>query len=267
MFKRAIMKTTRMNYTKNTATPTRLGDGKQNSSAQPRQIQPMLRQLLIVAARANNAHDVMALLEKGATDDGTALRAACAAGSVPCARSLCARINYSPPVNDYEGYMGCPYHAVVKLAIRTGDIEFLRWIVDEIIILRWEPAYGTMCGVSDFISDGQYQVVEFFLQHGGYENGKVIPIRCGKRANEDDISRLKVTVFDETISQADRDAALKCLALLYAGGHEFPTSKHLMDALADLKRRQNTTSQASASPLGSNTPRRTWLARLASWIV
>ena len=267
MFKRAIMKTTRMNYTKNTATPTRLGAGKQNSSAQPRQIQPMLRQLLIVAARAGNAHDITALLAKGGTDDGAALRAACVAGSVPCVRALCSRISYAPALNDYAGYMGCPYHAVVKMAIRTGDIEFLGWIVDEVIIPRWQPGYGAMTDVSDFISVGQYRVAEFFLGHGGYENGHMVPGKCGKRAKEDDVSRLKVAVFDDSLPQAERDGALRCLALLSAGGREFSTSKYLLAALADLKRRQNTTAQATTSPLGSATPRQTWVARLASWVL
>ena len=262
------MKTKLMNNTKyDIATFHRLGTGKQTGSEPRRQIQPMLRQLIVVAARAGNAHDVAALIEKGATDDGTALRAACAAGSVPCARSLCARINYSPPVNDYEGYMGCPYHAVVKMAIRTGDIEFLGWIVDEVIIPRWETAYGAMCGVSDFISVGQYRVAEFFLGHGGYENGHMVPGKCGKRAKEDDVSRLKVAVFDDSLQQTERDAALRCLALLSSAGHEFPTSKYLLAALADLKRRQNTTAQVTTSPLGSATPRQTWVGRLASWVL
>jgi len=251
----------------NIATPTWRGDGKRTSSAPPRQVQPMLRQLLVVAARAGNAHDVTALLQKGATDDGTALRAACATDSVPCARSLCMQINYAPALNDYEGYIGCPYHAVVKMAIRTGDIEFLGWIVDEVIIPRWEPGYGAMTDVSDFISVGQYRVAEFFLGHGGYENGHMVPGKCGKRAKEDDVSRLKVAVFDDSLPQAERDGALRCLALLSDGGREFSTSKYLLAALADLKRRQNTTAQVTTSPLGSATPRQTWLARLASWIV
>jgi len=267
MFKRAIMKTTRMNYTKNTATPTRLGAGKQNSSAQPRQIQPMLRQLLIVAARAGNAHDITALLAKGGTDDGAALRAACVAGSVPCVRALCSRISYAPALNDYAGYMGCPYHVVVKLAIRIGDIDFLSWIVDEVIIPHWETGFGAMCEVSDFVLAGQYRVAEFFLSHGGYENGHVIPGKCGNRAKEDDISRLKVAVFDESLPQSERDGALRCLTLLCAGGREFSTSKYLLSALVDLKRRQEAMSLVPEAPTANQTKRQSWLARLTSWVM
>jgi hypothetical protein len=227
----------------------------------------LLQQLLVVAARAGNAHDITALLARGATDDGSALHAACAVGSIACVRCLCARINYAPMVNDYDSYMDCPYHAAVKLAIRIGDLEFLHWIVDDIIIPLWEPAYGAMCEVSLYISADQYRVAEFFLQHGSCENGRVVPGNCGKRVKEDDISHLKVSVFDDHLPQTERDSALRCLALLSAGGQEFPVSKHMLVALAELKQRQNARIVIQGPKTVDGASRQNWLTRLASWVL
>jgi len=227
-----------MNTPNNNANLGLTGVGTKHSQAQPRQNMPqVLRQLLVVAAGNGNLNDVQNLLSRGAGDNGDALRAACEARSIPVVRELLNKISYSPYDDSYQEWVTCPYHTAVKFAISTGDIGFLRWVIEQNVMTQWEPAYPAMCDVTDFVLNGQFQIAAYFLGFGGYENGKIVPGKCALRVNDTDITILRTSAFDANLNRADRDAALRCLGMLYSAGRDFELSKHIVEAMNDLKRR------------------------------